>query len=97
MISLPKDIRIGLPTKTKRRRKQATARAAAAPGAAWRDHTSISQGCHPQQVPRYRQFVKDFGLNDVAVRNDGSIQFTSRQGMKQWCRATGQCNIDETS
>lgn len=97
MISLPKgEIRIGLPEKTRRAKRKAEKAQAASPGSAWRNHISISQGCHPTQVARYRQFVKDFGLTNVEVHDSGDIAFTSRRGMKEFAKATGQCNVDET-
>lgn len=95
MISLPRgDIRIGLPKKTKRAKRKAEKQRNEA---AWHNHISISQGCHPRQVQRYRQFIRDMGISGVEVREtDGAIKFDSRRAMKDWCKATGQCNIDET-
>lgn len=96
MISLPPNIRIGLPPAAKRakRKKDAERRAAQV---AWHNHLSQSCGVHPIQVEKERQFIKDFGLTNVEVNNDGRIKFNTRQGMKQYAKARGWANMDETS
>ncbi len=96
MISLPRgEIRIGLPAGTKRRRA-AIARQKLAAGQQWRNHVSNSCGVHPKQVERERQFIKDFGLTDVQCSDVGDIAFSSRRGMKQYVKARGWANKDET-
>lgn len=98
MISLPKNIRVGL-TGKKRKRVAAEKQRMQDAGQVWRNHQSISQGCHPSQIPVFRQFIKDHGLTDVRVstrKGYGVLEFSSRRGMKAYAKATGQANFDET-
>ena len=46
----------------------------------------VSQGAGvmKSQVAEGRDLIRKHGIKGAAVRDDGSVQFTSRQGRKEW-------------
>lgn len=66
-------------------------------GTHWHNHRSLSTGCHPTQVGRFRDFIRDFCLQGVEVTNNGTIKFDSRRSQKKYLQATNQYNADEIS
>jgi hypothetical protein len=98
MISLPRgDIRIGLPPKAKRAKKQTERRAAMAQGQNWRMHRSNAMGVHFTQVAEYRQFVKDNGITGVEYKDNGDCYLSSRHSMKTLVKKLERVNFDENS
>ena len=98
MISLPKEIRVGLPAKAKRakKKKEAQRQKAADPGVVWRKHRSNALGVHFTQVPQYRQFVKDMGITGVEYKDNGDCYLSSRHSMKTMVKKLNRVNFDET-
>ena len=55
---------------------------------------SVGAGCQKAQVGEFREFIQQRRLRDVAIRDDGKVEFTSRAGRREFLRARGMHDMD---
>lgn len=64
-------------------------------GNPWAMHSSLALSVHPADVKKYRKDAHEKGVN-VTIRDDGMVEFRSRNDQKKYCRAYGYVNFGDT-
>ncbi|MEE9597965.1 MAG: hypothetical protein V3V96_14425 [Acidiferrobacterales bacterium] len=63
-------------------------------GDPWANHSSLALMVHPLDVKKYRADAHRKRLN-VTIRNDGMVEFRSRNDQKRYCQAYGYTNYGD--
>lgn len=62
----------------------------------WTDHSSLALSVHPLDVRKYRKDAHEKGVGkNVRIRDDGYMEFRSRDDQKKYCRAYGYVNYGD--
>lgn len=66
-------------------------------GNPWAKHSSLALSVHPLDVKKYRKDAHDKGVGKkVRIRDDGYVEFKCRSDQRDYCRAYGYVNYDDT-
>ncbi len=63
----------------------------------YQDHKPLISeglGCLPNQVPEMREHIRAAGIQGVHVRDNGSLEITSRRGRRELLRYRGLVDAD---
>lgn len=55
---------------------------------------SQASGVMKSEVENGRELIRKHGIQGAAVRDDGSVQFTSKRARKEWLHHRGQFDLD---
>ena len=66
-------------------------------GDPWAKHSSLALSVHPLDVTFYRKDAHKKGVGKkVKIRDDGYVEFASRSDQRDYCRAYGYVNWNDT-
>lgn len=51
--------------------------------------TSLAAGCHPDQIPEFKQHDREHGVTGITYTPDGDVQYASAKSKRDWLRAHG--------